>query len=171
MELYSNELYHHGIKGQRWGVRRYRNQDGSLTYAGKKRYGSASVDYSKQQYDRDRQMYGGLAARRINRQTLRGRQVSAARSKEARRLDSTSIVARTSGQLGKTVGAAAGGIGGYLFAKKYLSGIGDRTLAEIISASVGMASAYVGGVLGKYSNISIGMLAGGYSPNKYRKGA
>lgn len=34
---YSNELYHHGVKGQRWGVRRYRNEDGSLTEAGKKR--------------------------------------------------------------------------------------------------------------------------------------
>ena len=31
------ELYHHGIKGQRWGVRRYQNPDGSLTLAGKKR--------------------------------------------------------------------------------------------------------------------------------------
>ena len=37
-ELYSYELYHHGIKGQRWGVRRYQNKDGSLTDAGKKRY-------------------------------------------------------------------------------------------------------------------------------------
>lgn len=32
------ELYHHGIKGQRWGVRRYQNKDGTLTNAGKKRY-------------------------------------------------------------------------------------------------------------------------------------
>ena len=33
----SNVLVHHGIKGQRWGVRRYQNEDGSLTAAGKKR--------------------------------------------------------------------------------------------------------------------------------------
>lgn len=32
------ELYHHGIKGQRWGVRRFQKKDGSLTPAGKKRY-------------------------------------------------------------------------------------------------------------------------------------
>ena len=38
--MYSNELYHHGILGQRWGIRRYQKKDGSLTPAGLKRYGS-----------------------------------------------------------------------------------------------------------------------------------
>lgn len=33
------ELYHHGIKGQKWGIRRFQNPDGSLTPAGMKRYG------------------------------------------------------------------------------------------------------------------------------------
>ena len=36
--MYEYELYHHGIKGQKWGVRRYQFADGSLTPAGKKRY-------------------------------------------------------------------------------------------------------------------------------------
>ena len=36
----NNERYlvHHGILGQKWGVRRYRNEDGTLTEAGKARY-------------------------------------------------------------------------------------------------------------------------------------
>lgn len=38
---YDDELYHHGIKGQRWGVRRYQNPDGSLKVAGAKRYGGS----------------------------------------------------------------------------------------------------------------------------------
>ena len=35
-----DHLEHHGVKGQKWGVRRYQNADGSLTNAGKKRYSS-----------------------------------------------------------------------------------------------------------------------------------
>lgn len=33
----NNELCHHGVKGQKWGVRRFQNKNGSLTNAGKKR--------------------------------------------------------------------------------------------------------------------------------------
>lgn len=38
MNYYQAELYHYGIKNQKWGVRRFQNEDGSLTEAGKRRY-------------------------------------------------------------------------------------------------------------------------------------
>lgn len=41
--IYPNELYHYGVKGQKWGVRRYQNSDGSLTAAGKKHYKGAKT--------------------------------------------------------------------------------------------------------------------------------
>ena len=37
--IHSDELMHHGIKGQKWGLRRYQNDDGTLTEAGRLRYG------------------------------------------------------------------------------------------------------------------------------------
>lgn len=39
-----NFLMHHGIKGQKWGVRRFQNLDGTRTAAGKNRYGSNSFN-------------------------------------------------------------------------------------------------------------------------------
>jgi hypothetical protein len=49
-----NYLEHHGILGQKWGIRRYQNPDGSLTNAGKKRYSDEykelAIKAQKQQY-------------------------------------------------------------------------------------------------------------------------
>ena len=43
----TNSLAHHGIKGQHWGIRRFQNEDGSLTNEGRDRY-KAGKEYSKE---------------------------------------------------------------------------------------------------------------------------
>ena len=43
-------LMHHGIKGQKWGIRRFQNEDGTLTPAGVERYGRGRENYSRKEW-------------------------------------------------------------------------------------------------------------------------
>lgn len=45
-----SELYHHGIKGQKWGVRRFQNEDGTLTPLGKQKLHDLNEEYAIHQH-------------------------------------------------------------------------------------------------------------------------
>lgn len=50
----NNYIYHHGIKGQRWGVRRFQNEDGSLTPRGQKMQKSIDKKAAKKEKKENR---------------------------------------------------------------------------------------------------------------------
>lgn len=81
MEVWREELYlqHHGIKGMRWGVRRFQNADGTLTAAGKKRYGRdmyiKAYNQTAKEFNRDvipafKKKYGHLPAKEYNKKYM-----------------------------------------------------------------------------------------------------
>lgn len=165
----SNYLMHHGIKGMRWGVRRYQNEDGSLKSAGERRYSNLSPNYSRQQAVRDAKVYGRLGMRRINK-NVDDVGVSGARSIEARRINRARGVA----QVGRNIGSYAGGAAAAIATPKLVSFVNKKYNTNIdmsdpiVRITVTGGVSYVGGLLGKYSGQSIGMLSFGYSPDKYR---
>ena len=101
-----DELYHHGIKGQKWGVRRFQNPDGTLTEAGKERYfrggkegvpdGSyenSAYAFTKQGhtiYDRSVKKHTGISSKRLseirNNQEFYEQKYSSTLSDEALRM-------------------------------------------------------------------------------------
>lgn len=65
-----NELYHYGIKGQKWGIRRFQKKDGSLTAAGKKRYDDDSPDAQAARSERNKKIAKRVAAAAIMTATV-----------------------------------------------------------------------------------------------------
>lgn len=64
---------HYGVLGQKWGIRRYRNRDGSLTSAGRKRYNKTSIKRNKYHKGDDKKITDEELQKRIKRLELEKR--------------------------------------------------------------------------------------------------
>lgn len=64
------ELYHHGTKGMKWGRRRYQNEDGSLTAAGKKRYARDAREKGYKDQDESGTYYKSAGKKGGRKETL-----------------------------------------------------------------------------------------------------
>lgn len=52
VKIYGNELYHWGILGMKWGIRRYQNEDGTLTELGKERLRKKDIKWAHKNYNK-----------------------------------------------------------------------------------------------------------------------
>ncbi|MBR6287819.1 MAG: hypothetical protein IKR19_00570 [Acholeplasmatales bacterium] len=136
------ELYHHGIKGQKWGIRRFQNEDGSLTAEGKKRYQVNQYDGSmskegKKLYKQDLKQY---------KQELKLDKLS---KSEKNNLAKAAVSG--AGQ-GACLGMLAGTIGLMsVGADDFLSALGVAILLPTFAAG----GAAAGGLLGAVGNVSV----------------
>ena len=93
--IVNGQLYHAGIKGMRWGVRRYQNKDGTLTELGKKRYDRDASEKGYKKQDESGQYYKtvGKKNRREDLDVDADRYVREDRERSKRVLEETSNMA------------------------------------------------------------------------------
>ena len=102
MTQYQAELYHHGIKGQKWGVRRYQNADGSYTSEGKARRSSENSPTKKASDPEARKARAKKIAAAAGALTLAAAAAYVASNPKARK-----VVANAVKSMGKVTGEKA----------------------------------------------------------------
>ena len=148
----SNELYHYGVKGMKWGDRK------------------DNPNHSSDQRRRDKGIYGRGGVRRINRSMNKGHSISSARSKEADRIYKHRRMGVYLGRAGSVAGGVGGAVVGYKASQKILRkyGVGDPATDMLIKGTISSGAYKASSMLGRMGGQSLGMILGGYKPSKFR---
>lgn len=115
----NSELYHHGIMGQKWGVRKWQNEDGSLTDAGRKHYGVGTTEGKSSYRIRKEEQY---------RNKGMSEESAAIKAKHA---DTARKVAIAGASVAAAGAAAAGGYAVGSALGNYLAPMAQRTVASL----------------------------------------
>ena len=115
-----NELYHHGIKGMHWGVRRFQNPDGTLTAAGKRRE-QASSDRAARKEAKQQRLWNAQNSALLSDEELTNQIIRLQREKQLKDLTNQSVAP------------------GRKRVKDFLARHGDLALSAAITAGVTVA--------------------------------
>ena len=168
----TNELYHHGILGMKWGIRRYQNKDGSLTSVGKmrvkrlqraidtndrdvadlKKHGYVSeADAVKAVGDRNREKLAGM--RRYNK-SLANYEKADLRYKTAKKNNSNTEIdyARLGLKIAKKLLSSVGATTLSVATNNYITGTPGYDKVNKYLIASGLLAVTVAGAIQKYQN-------------------
>lgn len=164
-ELYENELYHHGILGMKWGVRRYQNKDGSYTRKGLERYRRSEKAYRDAESNLQKLKENGASKAELKEAKKTKRQAKKDLSDDYDRLKQDNLadqgkalyakgktITDNSSKL-KTFMTVSSVVDGAVYIGLKASGMevatkfGNVPLAELSSVGIGLGAAVVGGAM------------------------
>lgn len=127
---FENELYHYGVKGMKWGVRRKRDEH--------------NKNYTDKQRKTDRAFYGSRGEKRINRKLNEGYGLRGARHFEVERKERSQKRKKTAKKVAKAVGSAAVTVGtAFVYDQVYNGGAGTQAVKSLGKIAMDIGRSYV----------------------------